>query len=74
VKVIAPIGMTVGTLLYSKLRQRIDALDVEGYPRPDVKHGDVVTAAIALLCSEKSEQLFRNLLGFCRCQPARARQ
>ena len=46
----------VGTLLQdSKLRQRIDALDVEGCSRPEVKHGDVVAAAIGLLCLGKSD-------------------
>ncbi len=46
----------VGALLQdSKLRQRIDALDVEGCLRPEVKHGDVVAAAIGLLCLGKSD-------------------
>jgi hypothetical protein len=46
----------VGALLQdSKLRQRIDALDVEGYARPEVKHGDVLAAAIGLLCLGKSD-------------------
>ena len=46
----------VGALLQqTKLRQRIDALDVEGCPRPEVKHGDVVAAAIGLLCLGKSD-------------------
>jgi len=46
----------VGALLQdSKLRQRIDALDVEGCPRPEVKHGEVVAAAIGLLCLGKSD-------------------
>jgi len=46
----------VGALLQdAKLRQRIDAIDVEGYLRPEVKHGDVVAAAIGLLCLGKSD-------------------
>lgn len=46
----------VGALLQdSELRPRIDALDVEGYARPEVKHGDVVAAAIGLLCLGKSD-------------------
>ena len=45
----------VGALLQdTKLRQRVDALDVNGL-RPEVKHGDVVTAAIGLLCLGKSD-------------------
>jgi hypothetical protein len=46
----------VGALLQdTKLRQRIDALDVDGCLRPEVKHGDVVAAAIGLLCLGKSD-------------------
>lgn len=46
----------VGALLQqTKLRQRIDALDVEGYAKPEVKHGDIVTAAIGVLCLGKSD-------------------
>jgi len=46
----------VGALLQDcKLRQRIDALDVEGFRRPEVKHGDVVAATIGLLCLGKSD-------------------
>jgi hypothetical protein len=46
----------VGALLQdTKLRQRIDALEVEGCVRPEVKHGDVVAAAIGLLCLGKSD-------------------
>jgi hypothetical protein len=46
----------VGALLQeTKLRGRIDALDVEGCLRPEVKHGDVVTAAVGLLCLGKSD-------------------
>jgi hypothetical protein len=46
----------VGALLQqTKLRQRIDALDVEGCPRPEIKHGDVVAAAVGLLCLGKSD-------------------
>jgi hypothetical protein len=46
----------VGALLQdSELRRRVDALDVEGCLRPDVKHGDVVAAVIGLLCLGKSD-------------------
>jgi hypothetical protein len=46
----------VGALLQqSKLRQRIDALDVPGCSRPEVKHGDVLAATIGLLCLGKSD-------------------
>jgi hypothetical protein len=46
----------VGALLQdSKVRQRIDALAVQGYARPEVKHSDVVAAAIGLLCLGKSD-------------------
>ena len=54
----------VGVLLQdSKLRQRIDALDVEGCTRPEIKHGDVVAAAIGLLCLGKSD--FNDIEMFC---------
>jgi len=46
----------VGALLQqTKLRQRIDALEVEGCSRPEVKHGDVVAATIGLLCLGKAD-------------------
>jgi hypothetical protein len=46
----------VGALLReTKLRRRIDALDVQGCRRPEVTHGDVVTAAVGLLCLGKSD-------------------
>jgi hypothetical protein len=64
----------VGALLQdTKLRQRVDALDVAGCLRPEVKHGDVVAAAIGLLCLGKTDftdieafredQFFRRALG-----------
>lgn len=67
----------IGVLLQdTKLRQRIDALDVEGCPRPEVKHGDVVASAIGLLCLGKSDfndleafrgdEFFRRALGLRR--------
>ncbi len=37
----AGLGLVGALLQDSKLRQRIDALDVEGFRRPEVKHGDV---------------------------------
>lgn len=53
----------VGALLQeTKLQRRVDALDVEGCLRPEVKHGDVVTAAIGLLCLGKSD--FNDIEGF----------
>ena len=46
----------VGALLQdTKLRQRIDTLEVAGCLRPAVKHGDVLVAAIGLLCLGKSD-------------------
>lgn len=67
----------VGALLQqTQLRQRIDALGVEGYARPEVRHGDVVAAAIGLLCLGKSDftdieafredEFFRRALGLRR--------
>ena len=64
----------VGALLQgTALRQRINAIQVEGCPRPEVKHGEVVTAAIGLLCLGKSDfndieafrddEFFRRALG-----------
>jgi hypothetical protein len=53
----------VGVLLQdSELRRRVDALEVEGCPRPAVKHGDVVAAVIGLLCLGKSD--FNDVEGF----------
>ena len=41
----------VGALLQdTKLRRRISAIGVEECLRPALKHGDVVTVAIGLLC------------------------
>jgi len=51
----AGLGLVGALLQDTKLRQRIDALDVEGYLRPEVKHGDVIAAAIGLLCLGKSD-------------------
>ena len=51
----AGLGLVGALLQDTKLRQHIDAIDVEGYRRPEVKHGDVVTAAIGLLCLGKSD-------------------
>jgi hypothetical protein len=55
----------VGALLQSTaIKRRINALRMEGCPRPEVKHGEVVTAAIGLLCLGKSDftdiEAFRN--------------
>jgi len=51
----AGLGLVGALLQDTKLRQRIDALDVEGFRWPEVKHGDVVAAAIGLLCLGKSD-------------------
>ena len=51
----AGLGLVGALLQDTKLRQRIDAIDVEGCLRPEVKHGDVVAAAIGLLCLGKSD-------------------
>jgi hypothetical protein len=64
----------VGSLLEgTNLRKRINDLQVPGFVRPEVKHGDVVTAAIGLLCLGKSDfndiepfredEFFRRALG-----------
>lgn len=46
----------VGSLLQdSNLRKRLNALQLPGFQRPEVKHADVVTAAIGLLCLGKSD-------------------
>jgi hypothetical protein len=69
----AGLGLVGALLQDTKLRQRIDAINVEGYLRPEVKHGDVVAAAIGLLCLGKSDfndidafredEFFRQALG-----------
>ncbi len=51
----AGLGLVGALLQDTQLRQRIDAINVEGYLRPEVKHGDVVAAAIGLLCLGKSD-------------------
>jgi hypothetical protein len=51
----AGLGLVGALLQDTKLRQRVDAIDVEGYLRPEVKHGDVVAAAIGLLCLGKAD-------------------
>jgi hypothetical protein len=51
----AGLGLVGALLQDTKLRQRVDAINVEGYQRPEVKHGDVVAAAIGLLCLGKSD-------------------
>jgi len=46
----------VGALLReTQLRRRVNGLDVPGCRRPEIEHGDVVTAAIGLLCLGKSD-------------------
>ena len=69
----AGLGLVGALLQETKLWQRVDAIDVEGYLRPEVKHGDVVAAAIGLLCLGKSDfndieafredEFFRQALG-----------
>jgi len=64
----------VGSLLEDiNLRKRVNELSVPGFVRPGVKHGDVVIAAIGLLCLGKSDftdiepfredEFFRRALG-----------
>src|SRR3972149_7142703 len=75
----AGLGLVGALLQDTKLRQRIDAIDVEGYLRPEVKHGDVVAAAIGLLCLGKSDfndieafrddEFFRRSLGLRPSSP-----
>jgi hypothetical protein len=46
----------VGALLQdTEIRKRTNALKVEGCLRPEVKHGDVISAAIGLLCLGKTD-------------------
>ena len=46
----------IGSLLQeTNVRQRVNELAVPGVSRPEVKHGDVVTAALGLLCLGKSD-------------------
>jgi len=46
----------VGALLRgTALRRRLDAIRLEGCPRPEIQHGEVVTSAIGLLCLAKSD-------------------
>jgi hypothetical protein len=69
----AGLGLVGALLQETKLRQRMDALDVPGHLRPEVKHGDVVAAAIGLLCLGKADfndieafrgdEFFRRALG-----------
>ena len=74
----------VGTLLQSTaLKKRAGAIGLEACPRPEVKHGDVLTAAIGLLCLGKSDftdieafrsdEFFRRSLGLGRVPPAAER-
>jgi len=51
----AGLGLVGALLQDTKLRRRVDAIEVEGCLRPKVKHGDVVTAAIGLLCLGKTD-------------------
>ena len=46
----------IGSLLQdTNLRKRINELKLPGVLRPEVKHGDIVTAGIGLLCLGKSD-------------------
>jgi hypothetical protein len=46
----------IGSLVQdTNVRQRVNELIVPGVSRPEVKHGDVVTAALGLLCLGKSD-------------------
>jgi hypothetical protein len=46
----------IGSLLQAtNVRQRVNDITVPGVLRPEVKHGDVVTAALGLLCLGKSD-------------------
>lgn len=64
----------VGALLETtNLRKRLDAIQLEGRSQPEVRHSDVVQAAIGLLCLGKSDfndiepfrgdEFFRRALG-----------
>lgn len=46
----------VGALLKgTAIKRRLSAIELEECPRPEIKHGEVVTAAIGLLCLGKSD-------------------
>ncbi|MFC1525470.1 IS1380 family transposase [Candidatus Latescibacterota bacterium] len=46
----------VGQMLKrSKLSQRLDAIPLEGRPRPEISHGEVATAMVGLLCLGKPD-------------------
>lgn len=46
----------VGALLKdTAIKRRLNAIPLEDCPRPEIKHGEVVTAAIGLLCLGKSD-------------------
>ncbi len=57
----AGLGLVGALLADTKLRRREEAVEVEGCPRPEVKHGDAVAAAIGLLCLGKTD--FSNAIG-----------
>lgn len=69
----AGLGLVGALLQDTKLRRRVEAIEVEGCLRPEVKHGDVVMAAIGLLCLGKTDftdiepfredEFFRQALG-----------
>jgi hypothetical protein len=55
----------VGALLQgTAIQRRTSAIELEDCPRPEIKHGEIVTAAIGLLCLGKSDytdiQAFRH--------------
>jgi len=67
----------VGALLKgTAVKRRVSAIELEDCPRPEMKHGEVVTAAIGLLCLGKSDytdieafrgdEFFRRALGLSR--------
>jgi hypothetical protein len=67
----------VGALLKGMaIKRRINAIELEDCPRPEIKHGEVVTAAIGLLCLGKSDstdieafrsdECFRRALGLSK--------
>lgn len=67
----------VGALLKgTAVKRRASAIELEDCPRPEMKHGDVLTAAIGLLCLGKSDytdieafrsdEFFRRALGLSK--------
>ena len=71
----------VGALLArTRIRERLDALQAPGHPKPEIAHGDVVRALLGLLCLGKTDfddveafredEFFRTALGLTKVPSA----